>query len=196
MAAPEQVWITYLKLNYPIEFNLIPLNYGLGEFMADKHFIQQCYVTSEPYYVRKNGGHPRTLLIADSGYNPYRCLVTTRHFLAQHPAAVRAFVAASTRGWTDFMEGDPDPALRIIAGLNDQITGEQMRFSLKVMHDQEIVAGKPELGERIGLMKRSRLEEQARILAQIGITSSVIPVDRFATFDCLPAELREAGSRQ
>jgi hypothetical protein len=94
------------------------------------------------------------------------------------------------------MGGDPDPALHIIAGLNDQITYEHMRFSLQVMRDQQIVAGQPELGEQIGLMKRSRLEDQARILAQIGITRSVLPVEKFATFDCLPGELREIGLRQ
>jgi NitT/TauT family transport system substrate-binding protein len=196
MAAPEQDWIAYLKLRYHIEFNLIPLNYGLGEFMADKHYVQQCYVTSEPYYVREKGGHPRTLLISDSGYNPYRCLITTRRFLAEHPAAVRAFVSQSIRGWTDFMGADPDPALRMIAGLNDQITYDHMRFSLQVMRDQHIVAGQPGLGEQIGLMKRSRLEDQARILAQIGITKSVLPVEKFATFDCQPAELRGIGLHQ
>jgi NitT/TauT family transport system substrate-binding protein len=196
MAAPEQDWITYLRLRYHIEFNLIPLNYGLGEFMADKHFLQQCYVTNEPYFVRKNGGHPRTLLLADSGYNPYRCIVTTRHFLAEHPEAARAFVAASIRGWRDFMGGDPDPALSMIAGRNEQITRDLMSFSMQVMREQGIVAGLPELGEQIGLMKRSRLEDQARILAQIGIMRSALPVERFATFDFLPGELREIGLRQ
>jgi NitT/TauT family transport system substrate-binding protein len=195
MAAPESDWVAYLKLHYKIDFNLIPLNFGMGEFMADKHFAQQCFVTNEPYFVRKNGGHPRTLLIADSGYNPYRCILTTRRYLAAHPQAVRSFVAASVRGWKDFMDGDPEPAIRLISQRNDQITVDLMRFSIQAMREQQIVSGNPDLGERIGLMTRKRLEEQARILAEIGITHTVVPLEKFATFDYLPDDLRAAASR-
>jgi NitT/TauT family transport system substrate-binding protein len=194
-AAPDATWIPYLRTHYHIDFRLIPLNFGMGEFMADMHFTQACFVTSEPYYVRKHGGHPRTLLLADSGYNPYRCLLTTRHFLADHPRAVRAFIAASLKGWKDFMEGDPNPALKLISSRNDQITNDEMHFAIDAMRDQQIVAGRPDLGERLGLMTRGRLEEQARLLAQIGVTSSILPVESFATFDYLPDDLRAAGLR-
>jgi NitT/TauT family transport system substrate-binding protein len=195
MAAPESNWVSYLKIRYHIDFQLIPLNFGMGEFMANKRFTQQCFVTNEPYYVRKNGGHARTLLIADSGYDPYRCLMTTRHFLREHPDAVRKFMEASIRGWKDFMNGDPEPALKLIASRNDQIGYDIMHFSIQAMREQNIVAGRPELGEQIGLMTRSRLEDQARILAQIGITKSALPVESFATFDYLPRDLTAAGTR-
>ena len=66
--------------------------------MADKNFIQQCFVTNEPYFVRKNGGHPRTLLMSDSGFNPYRVIYTTQRYLQGPSREVRAFIAASLRG--------------------------------------------------------------------------------------------------
>src|SRR4051812_20766247 len=65
MAIPGSSWFDYLQRHYHITLNLIPSNYGLAQFMADKTFIQQCFITNEPYFVRKNGGKPKTLLIAD-----------------------------------------------------------------------------------------------------------------------------------
>lgn len=195
MMPAESAFGTYLKKKYHIDFRIVPLNFGMGEFMADKRFAQMCFVTNEPYYVRKNGGHPRALLIADSGYDPYRCLFTTRKYLADHPAAVRAFVAASIRGWKDFMEGDPSPGKNLIAKANAQTDDAFMNFSIQAMRDYHLVSGHPELGERTGLMTRKRLEAQARILADLGITPTLIPVEQFATFDFLPDDLRADASR-
>ena len=122
MGVPGSTWIDYLKTHYHIDFQLIPSNFGIAQFMADKNFIQQCFVTNEPYFVRKNGGHPRTLLMSDSGFRPYRVLFTTRAYLRGHEPEVRAFVGASIRGWTDFMNGDPTPGKALIAKANPNMT--------------------------------------------------------------------------
>ncbi len=94
MGEPGSNWIDYIKVHYRIDFRLIPSNFGIAQFMADKRFIQQCFVTNEPYFVRKNGGHPRTILMSDSGFRPYRILYATQRYAREHPAEVRAFVAA------------------------------------------------------------------------------------------------------
>jgi NitT/TauT family transport system substrate-binding protein len=190
MAVQGVNWIEYLKAHYKIDFNLIPSNFGIAQFMADKDFIQQCFVTDEPYYVRKNGGHPRTLLIADSGFNPYRVIYTTRRYLKEHPDEVRAFVAGSRRGWDDFMNGDPSPAKALIAKDNENMTGEFMDYSIKAMRDEAIVAGKPELGERPGLMTRERMQGQVDLLFQLKIIPELIPLDSFVRFDFMPPDLR------
>jgi NitT/TauT family transport system substrate-binding protein len=193
MAVQGVNWIEYLKAHYHIDFNLIPENYGIAQFMADKDFIQQCFVTNEPYYVRKNGGHPRTLLIADSGFDPYRVIYTTQRYLRDHPAEVRAFVAASLRGWDDFMNGDPAPAEALIAKDNENMTNEFMDFSIKVMRDERIFSGKAELGERMGLMTRRRMQDQVELLFQLKIIPELIPLDRFARFDFMPPDLQSGA---
>src|SRR5208283_5186382 len=66
MAIPGVYWMEYLRHRYRIELREIPLNYGLAQFMADRTFVQQCFLTNEPYYVRKNGGHPRTIQLSES----------------------------------------------------------------------------------------------------------------------------------
>lgn len=193
MAVPGIHWIDYLKLRYHIDFKQIPSNYGLAQFMADPTFIQQCFVTNEPYYVRKNGGHPRTLMLSDSGYSPYRVIFTTQAYLRDHTEAVRAFVAASLHGWDDFMNGDPSPAKSLIASRNENMSNEFMDYSIQAMRDEHIIFGKAEEGERLGLMTRKRLQEQVDVLSQLRLIPELIPLDKFARFDLLPAELQRAA---
>jgi NitT/TauT family transport system substrate-binding protein len=190
MGVPGSNWIEYIKVHYHVDFNLIPSNFGLAQFMADKNFVQQCFVTNEPYYVRKNGGHPRTLLMSDSGFRPYRVLYTTQRYVREHPREVRVFVAASLRGWDDFMNGDPSPGKALISKGNASMSGEFMDYSIKAMRDEHIVTGRAEDGERLGLMTRRRMEEQVNDLSQLGIIPALIPVDKFARFDLMPADLQ------
>jgi NitT/TauT family transport system substrate-binding protein len=194
MAVQGSNWIEYLKMHYKIDFSLIPSNFGIAQFMADKNFIQQCFVTNEPYFVRKNGGHPRTLLISDSGYRPYRVIYTTQRYLKEHPAEVRAFVAASLRGWDDFMNRDPGPAKTLIAKANENMPADFMDFSIQAMRDDHIVEGKAELGERAGLMTPERMRGQVEILFQLKIIPELIPLDSFVRFDFMPPDL-QPGAR-
>jgi NitT/TauT family transport system substrate-binding protein len=193
MGVQGSTWIDYIKAHYHIDFNLIPSNFGIAQFMADKNFIQQCFVTDEPYYVIKNGGHPRTLLMSDSGFSPYRIIYTTQRYAREHPDVVRAFVAASLRGWDEYMNGDPSPAKALIAKNNPNMSAEFMNYSTKAMHDDHIVLGKPEAGERLGLMTRSRLQQQVDDLVRLKIISGPIPVDEFARFDLMPATLQDGA---
>jgi NitT/TauT family transport system substrate-binding protein len=190
MGVQGSTWIDYIKARYHIDFRLIPSNFGIAQFMADKDFIQQCFVTNEPYYVQKNGGHPRTLLISDSGFRPYRIIYTTQRYAREHPAEVRAFLAASLRGWDDYMNGDPSPGKALILKSNVNMTPEFLDYSTKAMGDTHLVLGKPEEGERLGLMTRRRLKEQVDDLVRLKLISGPIPVDQFARFDLLPPNLQ------
>jgi NitT/TauT family transport system substrate-binding protein len=192
MCIPGVHWLDYIKSRYHIQLREIPLNYGIAQFMADKTFIQQCFVTNEPYYVIKNGGHPRTLLLSESGYNPYRTIFTTAAYLRDHAEEVRKFVAASIHGWDDFMNGDPSPAKAAINKSNPNMSNEFMDFSIKAMRDDHIVSGVPERGERLGLMTRARLQEQVDVLTQLKILPAPLAIDTFARFDLQPPDLQQA----
>jgi NitT/TauT family transport system substrate-binding protein len=193
MAEPSVHWMDYLRYKYNIVLRQIPLNYGIAGFMADKTFIQQCFVTNEPFYVRKNGGHPRTLMLSESGYNPYRIIFGTQAFVNAHPEAVRRFIAASLQGWDDFMNGDRSAAKAAILKLNENMSDEFMEYSVKAMRDEHIVYGKPEAGERLGLMTRRRMQEQVDELAQLKIIPRLLPLGKFVRFDLLPTPLRAAA---
>ena len=183
MATPGAAWVEFVQRKYQVKLNLIPLNYGLAQFMSDKAFIQQCFITNEPYFVAQNGAKPKTLLIAGSGYDPYRVIFTSRKFMRENPAAVQAFVTAAARGWHDFLEGDPTPGMALISKDNDKMDEAFMRFSIAEMKRHRLVAGHAERGERIGLLTRERLEGQVAALMETGLLKEPMEVERFASLD-------------
>ncbi len=191
MATPGASWIKVLKKSYGIEFDTIPTDYGMGRFLTDKSFIQMCYVTNEPYYARLRGANPKTLLLADSGYNPYRAVFTNHKFAKEHPDLVRAFVAASIRGWRDYMAGDRFRTNAHIASLNPQMTEEFMNFILKTMEKHKLVEGHREQGEQLGLVTAERMREQMKALLESGILKEPLPLDSFFSDAFLPVELRD-----
>jgi NitT/TauT family transport system substrate-binding protein len=195
MALPGSNWVEYLKAHHHIDFKLIPLNFSLAQFMADKNFIQQCFITNEPFYARKNGARPKALLIADSGYDPYRGMFTTQKFAREHPDALRAFVAATLRGWKDFMDGDATEARAMILQRNNQMTAEFMDYSMGAMRQYHLVEGRPGTGEALGLFTRARLQAQVDLLVQLKIIPAPVPVDKLARFDFLPEPLRALADK-
>jgi NitT/TauT family transport system substrate-binding protein len=190
MADPTSAWLTYLKAQYHMEFGIIPLNYGLGQFLADRNFIVQGFATNEPYYIRQKGVASRTLLIANSGYNPYRVIYGNAAFIRAHPDAVKAFVAATLRGWQDFLDGDPTPAKKLIFARNDAMTEDFMKFSMDSMKENRFVAGDPSKGERLGLMTRRRMQEQVDLFVKLGVLAAPEPLEKFVSFDFLPPDLQ------
>lgn len=190
MAYPGSAWIPYLKKHYDIEFDLMPMSFGLARFMAEPDLIQACFVTDEPFRVRNQGVAVRTLLISDSGYDPYRVIVTHRPFAAENPEVVRAFVAASIRGWEDYLFGDPSPAHDLIAAANDHMDAAQMTYSHTQMREQGFVQGDPAQGEQIGQLDPNRLHAHARLLHGMQILRELPPLDAYADLSFLPLERR------
>jgi NitT/TauT family transport system substrate-binding protein len=168
MTVPGANWVTFVQMKYHIKFNIIPLNFGMAQFMADPQFIQQCFVTNEPYYVEKNGGHPRTILLSETGFDPYRVIVGNADYVARHPDIARAFVQASIRGWIDYLSADPAPANRQIEALNLQMTPDFIAYARDKMKEYRLVAGDAAKDESIGCLSRRRIQEQIDALQQLG----------------------------
>ncbi len=70
----------WLKVAYGFEEeNVKPYTFNPQPFIADKHSIQQGYVTSEPYAVETEGHlEPNIFLLADHGYSTYATTIETR----------------------------------------------------------------------------------------------------------------------
>lgn len=186
MAGPQSAWVEYLKRHFGITFDQVPLTADLTSFLADKSMVRQCFVTQEPFFARKNGAEVGTLLIADSGYAPYRVIYTSREYLAQKPQVVRAFVAASLRGFEDLVQGDPQPAFAALQKANALMTPEVMQFSLEAMKSLRLVQGSPERGERTGQITRERIQQQIDTLAALGQLGRTVTVDEVAAFGLAP----------
>lgn len=136
---PGATWFEYIVRRYNLKnAREIPATYSIANFLADPNYIQQIFVTSEPFFARKAGASVRTLLISDSGYAPYRVFFTSKSYLAQNPAVVAKFVRASIRGWRDYMH-DPSAVNADLMKLNPALAPEQMQFTWQALKDGHFV---------------------------------------------------------
>jgi NitT/TauT family transport system substrate-binding protein len=192
MCVAGSTWIYYVQNHYGITFNVIPADYGLARFMADKNYIEQCFITNEPYFVELSGAKARTLLIADAGYDPYRVIFTSKAFAREHPEAVRAFMACTIRGWGDFLHGDASSARARIQADNPSQTAALMDYSIAKMKQYRIIDGDPAKGDRIGLITPERITAVMTTLVNLRILDESPALGSFVSFDFLPAELKGA----
>jgi NitT/TauT family transport system substrate-binding protein len=183
-------WPEYVQHRYGITFNLIPMDYGLARFMADPTFIQQCFITNEPYYAELHGAKVRTLLISDSGYDPYRVLFTSKAFAREHPQAVRAFVAETIHGWKEFLRGDEQQARERIQAENSGQSSDLMDFTIAMMKRYRLVGGDPAQGDRTGLITPGRISAVVDTLVDLKILEARLPLQDFVSFDFLPDDLK------
>ncbi len=191
MMETGSAWQTYVEKKFGIRINSIPVNYGQGAFLADKTFIQQAFLTNEPFIFAQLKVPIRFLLISDSGYDPYRTVFGNTAYVAAHPEVARAFVRASIRGWEDYLRGDPAPGDALIAKDYAQNTPELLKFARETMLAHGTADGDPAKGERLGLISRKRIAEQIAILTDLGLLKVPLTVDQVARFDFLPEDLQE-----
>jgi NitT/TauT family transport system substrate-binding protein len=185
MAGAGSIWLQLVQKEYGIKFNLLPLAGDLARFMNDPQFIQQCFVTNEPYFARQRGAKVGAILVAHPGYEPYRVVFTSDAYLKAHPDIVKKFVRATLRGWTDYLTGDPAPANAAILKLRSDLTPEFCAYSIKAMNDYHLVLGDPARGEKMGQLTAGRLQTQIKLLSDLGVLEKPVTVPDVATFEFL-----------
>lgn len=188
IAAVGMTWIPYIQKKYSITFGLIPTSYGLTQFLADKTAIQQCFLTSEPFFARQRGAKVRTLPLSEAGFDSYHVMLTRRALVRDDPELVRAFVTASIRGWHDYIEGDPSPAEHLIMARNDQMSAAHLAYSRQALIDHHLAAGDPQNDERIGQLQLSRVQQEIGVLVEFGVLDKPMRAEDVATDQFIPPE--------
>lgn len=174
-AAPAAAWFLYLNKKYEWKnVRTAPLTFSVANFITDVNYIQQVFITSEPFFVEKANVKHRVLLTRDSGFDPYRVFFTNKNLLQKNPKMVQAFVTASLRGWKDYME-DPSAANAEIQKQNPEMNAEKMAYSWKALKDGKYVMGEKK-GE-FGKMDPARLQRQYDILKGIGLLKKNLGVE-------------------
>jgi NitT/TauT family transport system substrate-binding protein len=160
-------WFDYLVGRYQLKnVREIPATYSVADFLADPKYIQQIFVTSEPFFVRQAGVKARTLLISETGYDPYRVMVTSQPYLKEHPEVVEKFVRASVRGWKDYLV-HPEDVNAQIARLNPAMSIPLMKFSYEALRDQNFITGKAPNGADVGRFDPARWNNMYQQLLQL-----------------------------
>ncbi|MEM0911669.1 MAG: ABC transporter substrate-binding protein [Pseudomonadota bacterium] len=171
----------YMVKSLGITMNLIPVDYSIARFATDENFIQQCFVTSEPVHLRKQGIETEVIMLSESGFSPYRHIYTSKATLGNKREEAAAFTRASIKGWYDFMYSDPQPGMDLIYKENPQQSEEKMLKSIAEMKKYNIFSGDISNGDVAGLYDAARLQNEVDQLNALG--SLDFPVAMEDSFD-------------
>lgn len=180
-------YFPYLEKKFRISIEKRQNTYGLGEFLANPETVQQCLITSEPFFAAQNGRKVRTLALSSSGYDCYQMVFTRRDLVRNSPEVVRAFVQASIRGWRDYLEKDPSPANTVILKRNPHMTQELIAFSRNELIRHSFVRGDPAKGENYGQISLERLTHEMNTLLSLKVLEKSVDIASIATTEfCRP----------
>ena len=194
MARPEWAFLPYLKKKYAIDFQLIPFNFSVSNFIADQNFIQQGFYIAEPFFIEQGGGKkPKFLYAWDAGFDSYVVLVANSEWAKNHPTQTRAFLAAYIRGWDDYLHGDPTPAHELMKTENSNNTDAFLAYSRKMIIDEKLVTGRgPDGGTaKIGQLESARFSTQIDQLESLDILKpkGKLSAEQVMTTEYLGAEI-------
>jgi NitT/TauT family transport system substrate-binding protein len=160
-----------------------------GPFLADKRAAQQGYVTNEPYTIEKQAGFkPTVFLLADNGYPGYATmLMAPDALIAKNPAAVKAFVEATAKGWNDYLNGDPKPADALILKDNPEMTQDVLDQARAKLKSYAIVEGGDAKTGGIGAMTDARWKAFFDMASSQGVYPKTLDVKKGYTLQFLTA---------
>ena len=170
-ASVTTFWI-WLKAKYGFTDDQVrKYTFNNGPFLADKRAAQQGYVTSEPYTIEKQAGiKPIVFLLADNGYPGYATMILAPDALiAKNPAAVKAFVEASAKGWRDYLNGDPRPADALIKAANPEMTQDVLDQARAKLKSNAIVEGGDAKAGGVGVMTDARWQTFFDMASSTGV---------------------------
>ncbi len=171
-AGSVNTMFAWLKAKYGfMDSQIRKYTFNMAPFLADKNSIQQGYLSSEPFIVKKEGGiTPKVFLLADHGYNTYASITATSDkMIEEHPEVVQAFVDASIEGLYSYLYGDPSPANALIKKDNPEMTDDTIAFGMAKLKEAGIIDSGDALTMGIGAMTDARWKSQFASAASVGV---------------------------
>jgi NitT/TauT family transport system substrate-binding protein len=168
-------WLKYVVSRYHLhEVRQIQATLSIANFLADPNYVQQIFITSEPFFAKQAGADVRTFLISSSGYDPYRVQFTTQDFVAQHSDVVTRFVRASVHGWQEYLR-NPGPTNEYLLKLNPALNPTQEAYTAQTLRDGGFITGGDPSGAQTGRMTAERWQTSYEQLKSLGILHG--PID-------------------
>ncbi len=166
------LWLKYVIALYKLRnVREIPSTRSIANFLADPGYVQQIFVTSEPFFANQAGAKVRTMLISSSGYDPYRVQFTTRDFAARNPDIVAKFIRANIRGWQEYLR-DPGPTNALLLKLNPALNPAQEAYTTQALRDGGFITGDAGKNEQVGKMSVARWQATCDQLKSLGIVQA------------------------
>jgi len=165
---PGLPYVNYLKAKYGFgKVKLVAYDGGIGTFMTDPNFAQQCFITSEPLAAKKAGGDPQVFLIADAGYNPYTAvIITSGKRLKDRPDEVKRMAAVLREGWRAYLD-DPKPANTAMRKLNPDM--DAATFVAAADAQKPLIENEETKQNGLGSMTKARWETLVKELVDLNV---------------------------
>jgi len=172
---PGSTWWEFIAGKFHLDrVHEIPATYSVANFIQDPNYIQQGFLTSEPYFASRGGAPARFLLNRNAGYDPYRVFFTSQSFAHEHPEIVAKFTRASIRGWKDYMQ-DPSVANALSEKKNPAMSPDWAAYSYKTLQQGNFITGDDPTGAQTGTFDPARWQTMYEQLRSLGVIKQ--PID-------------------
>ncbi|MFH2064290.1 MAG: ABC transporter substrate-binding protein [Pseudomonadota bacterium] len=155
--------------------NIIPSTYNIDDLIDGKTDVFNAYITNEPYYLEQKGIHESIISPITYGIDFYGdCLFTSEQEMNNHPDQVRAFRAASLRGW-EYAMAHPEEIIDVIVGkYSVKKSRDHLQFEAAAMRKLML----PDLIE-MGHMNPGRWQHMADTYVVLGMADSGYSLEGF-----------------
>ncbi|QDK37815.1 ABC transporter substrate-binding protein [Bdellovibrio sp. NC01] len=143
---------------------VVPYLGGVANFLQDKNFSQQGFLTTEPLSAEKAGAKVQSFLIADEGFNPYLVVVATREdVLKTQTPLVQKLLKAIAQGWESYLK-NPDSTNAYMATLNKSLSLETFKAAAEIQ--KPLILDK---NTKLGAMSEARWAQLSEQLKSLGL---------------------------
>ena len=157
------------------QLEIIPSSYEIQDLVDGRTDLFNAYMTNEPYYLSEQGVEAHIIRPLSYGIDLYSdILFTTEAELRDNPERVKAFRAATLRGWEYAMANKAEIIDLILQHYSSEKSRSHLEYEAAVMH--ELI--QPELIE-IGHINPGRFRHMADLFVQAGMVEAGYSLDGF-----------------
>ncbi|MNK08079.1 NMT1/THI5 like protein [compost metagenome] len=162
----------------PPKVKVVPYLGGIANFVNDRKFSQQGFITTEPLSALKAGKKPKSFLIAEEGFNPYLVVVaTTEESLKKNPELAKKMIEAVRAGWLSYLKS-PDKTNKFMSELNKSFDYDTFQKAAKIQ--EPLIQTAETLRTGLGAMNDNRWEILVQQLKDLNlIKSTPVPQDLY-----------------
>jgi PAS domain S-box-containing protein len=162
----------------------LPTSFNIEDLLNGKTDVFNAYLTNEPYYLEQRGMPAAIIRPSTYGIHFYGdCVFTSEEEVKKNPERVKAFRAATLRGWQYAMDHPEEVIELILTKYPTQKTRDHLRYEATAM--RELL--QPEMIE-MGHMNAGRWRHMAETFAELGLVDKNFKLDGL-TYD--PSQERD-----
>ncbi|MDT8860886.1 ABC transporter substrate-binding protein [Alkalihalobacillus sp. MEB130] len=154
-------------------------------FIEDPQSVSQAFVTSEPFFLDKEGVKTETILVSESGFDPYNVvLFATKDFIENNEETVQNFVTSFVDGWNYYKDA-PYEINEAIHEANPDLALEDLEFETDAQ--AEFVYGGDAEEHGFGYMSEERWQLLIDQLHELGLLEETFEANDIFTTEFLPS---------